>query len=89
MTYKIVLVRQAEKDLAKIKTVPALLKKVKNLLTLMAENPLETSPSYEKLQGDLQGFYSRRINKQHRLVYEVLADKQIIKIARMWTHYGD
>jgi Txe/YoeB family toxin of toxin-antitoxin system len=89
MTYKIVLVKQAEKDLAKIKTAPALLKKVKNLLTLMAKNPLETPPSYEKLQGDLQGFYSRRINKQHRLVYEVLSGKRIIKIARMWTHYGD
>ncbi|MDR1324378.1 MAG: Txe/YoeB family addiction module toxin [Candidatus Margulisbacteria bacterium] len=89
MTYKIVLVKQAEKDLAKIKAAPALLKKVKNLLMLMVENPFETPPSYEKLQGDLQGFYSRRINKQHRLVYEVLSGQRIIKIARMWTHYGN
>ena len=63
MTYKIVLVKQAEKDLMKIKAVPALLRRLKNLLSLITENPFAAPPSYEKLQGDLQGFYSRRINE--------------------------
>jgi Txe/YoeB family toxin of toxin-antitoxin system len=89
MNYKLVLVKQAEKDLAKIKAIPALCKKLKNLLELVAKNPFVTPPGYERLQGDLKGFYSRRINKQHRLVYEVFEQKHIVKIARMWTHYGD
>jgi Txe/YoeB family toxin of toxin-antitoxin system len=57
------------------------------LLEILKENPFQTPPSYEKLIGDLSGAYSRRINIQHRLVYEVFTDIQIVKIIRMWTHY--
>lgn len=62
-------------------------KKVKNLIELMKENPYETPPTYEKLQGELSGLYSRRINIKHRLVYQVLEDDKIVKILSMWTHY--
>ena len=81
------MVKQAEKDLKKIKTIPALRNNLKELLGIIAENPFANPPGYEKLTGDLNGFYSRRINKQHRLVYEVFEGSRTIKIARMWTHY--
>ena len=62
-------------------------KKAKNLIELIKENPYQTPPTYEKLQGDLFGLYSRRINIKHRLVYQVLEDEKVIKILSMWTHY--
>ena len=61
--------------------------RVKKLLNLIATNPFQTPPSYEKLVGDLNGYYSRRINRQHRIVYRVLENEKEIHIIRMWTHY--
>lgn len=83
---EIVFTKQAIKDFEKIKTIPSLLKKVRSLLTLIEENPFSTPPSYEKLIG-LDSVYSRRINVQHRLVYQVYEDNNTVKIIRMWTHY--
>lgn len=76
----------AQKDAKKIRRA-GLKPRVENLLTIIQENPFQAPPSYEKLVGDLSGAYSRRINIQHRLVYQVLTDKKIVKIIRMWTHY--
>ena len=64
-------------------------KKARALIALVKENPFQTPPPYEKLQGDLQGAYSRRINIQHRLVYQVIEEQQTVKIISMWTHYND
>lgn len=61
--------------------------KLKILTEILSRNPLEPYPPYEKLQGDLAGLYSRRINQQHRLVYQVLEDQRIVKIVSCWTHY--
>jgi len=76
----------AQKDAKKIRRA-GLKPRVENLLSIIQENPFQVPPSYEKLVGDLNGAYSRRINIQHRLVYQVLTDKKIVKIIRMWTHY--
>ncbi|MCQ2815335.1 MAG: Txe/YoeB family addiction module toxin [Bacilli bacterium] len=83
---EIVFTNQAIKDFEKIKQYSSLLKKVQNLLDLIENNPFETPPSYEKLIG-FDSVYSRRINVQHRLIYEVYKKEQVIKIIRMWTHY--
>ena len=61
--------------------------KAKTLIELLKENPFQTPPSYEKLQGDLKGAYSRRINIKHRLVYEVNEESKMVKILSMWSHY--
>ncbi len=87
LEYTILLTKQAKKDLEKIKAVPALKKKAQQLTELIKKDPFATPPVYEKLVGDLDGLYSRRINVQHRLVYEVLEAEKVIKIYRMWTHY--
>ena len=63
--------------------------KVKKLLNLIAENPFKAPPSYEKLVGDLDGYYSRRINLQHRLVYKVYKEINTVVVHSMWSHYGD
>ena len=84
--YRVVLSRQAVKDKEKI-IQAGYGKRVKALLELIAEDPYTTPPPYEKLIGDLKGFYSRRINLQHRLVYEVREAEKVVVIARMWTHY--
>ncbi len=78
--------KQAEKDKKKLKN-SGLDKSCKTILTLMKSDPFCSPPSYEKLCGELSGLYSRRINRQHRIVYEVLEDKNEIHIIRMWTHY--
>ena len=83
---EIVFTKQAAKDFEKIKQNPPLLKKVVALLNLIEENPFTKPPTYEKLIG-FESVYSRRINIQRRLVYQVYEDKKIIKIIRMWTHY--
>lgn len=83
---EIVFTHQAVKDFEKIKQNPVLLKKVVALLNLIEGNPFTNPPSYEKLIG-FEGVYSRRINVQHRLVYQVYEEKKIIKVIRMWTHY--
>ena len=78
--------KQAEKDKARLKN-SGLDKNCKNILILMEKDPFCYPPSYEKLCGDLNGLYSRRINRQHRIVYEVDEAKKEIHILRMWTHY--
>ena len=78
--------KQAEKDKIKLKS-SGLDKNCINILTLMQNNPFCYPPSYEKLSGDLNGLYSRRINRQHRIVYEIVEEKREIHILRMWTHY--
>ena len=78
--------KQALKDIEKIKQYPALVKKVKSLIELLKVNPFENPPSYEKLIG-FENVYSRRINIQHRLVYEVRREENVVVIIRMWTHY--
>lgn len=84
--WKIVFTRQAQKDARKI-AASGLREKAEKLLSLLSEDPFKSPPSYEKLVGDLSGAYSRRINIQHRLVYQVLEDLITVKIIRMWTHY--
>ena len=84
--YTIKFSKQAEKDKLNLKNV-GLEKNCKNILILMSKNPFIYPPTYEKLSGDLKGLYSRRINRQHRIVYEVIEEKHEIHIFRMWTHY--
>ena len=85
--YKIVITKAAQKDKDKIKQYPALVKNVKNLLEVIESNPYQNPPPYEKLVGDLQMLYSRRINSKHRLVYMVYEEEKTVKIVSMWTHY--
>ena len=89
VTYKILITKAALKDKEKIKGNKALESKVKNLIELISKNPYESPPSFEKLKGDLDGLISRRINIQHRLVYEVYEEEKVVKIISMWTHYGN
>lgn len=84
--YTILYTKIAIKDIEKLKSAQ-LEDKAKDLIRLIKENPFETPPRYEKLVGDLKGLYSRRINKKHRLVYEVFEEEKIIKILSLWTHY--
>lgn len=84
--YSIVFTKAATKDIPKLKAAH-LDKTAKALIEVIKENPYQTPPSYEKLTGDLKGLYSRRINIQHRLVYEVFEDKKVIKIVSLWSHY--
>jgi toxin YoeB len=84
--WKLIFTKMAQKDAKKIKQA-GLRPQVESLLSIIQKNPFQNPPSYEKLVGDLSGAYLRRINIQHRLVYQVLADKKIVKIIRMWTHY--
>ena len=84
--YKIVYRKEAIKDIQKIKQ-NGLSIKVKNLIDIIKKNPFQNPPPYEKLVGDLSGAYSRRINIQHRLVYQIYENEKVIKIIRMWTHY--
>jgi toxin YoeB len=86
MGYKLIYTKHAEKDARKLEQAK-LDKKAKELLKIIKENPYINPPPYEKLVGDLKGVYSRRINIQHRLIYEVLEEEQLIKVIRMWTHY--
>jgi len=77
---------QAQKDAKKI-SAAGFREKVENLLELLQDNPLQSPPPYEKLIGDLAGAYSRRINIQHRLIYQIIKNEKAVKIIRMWTHY--
>lgn len=86
MNYKIVYTRQAQRDAKKLKS-SHLAVKARELIELISRNPFASPPSYEALIGDLMGAYSRRINIQHRLVYQVLEEERVIKILRLWTHY--
>lgn len=86
--YKIVYTKVAVKDIPKLKAAHLDIK-AKALIEVIKENPYQKPPRYEKLVGDLEGLYSRRINIRHRLVYEVFESEKIIKIISLWTHYGE
>ena len=86
MSWSLVYTRQAQKDAEKL-TAAGLKPKAQALLAILAENPYQTPPPFEKLVGDLAGAYSRRISIQHRLVYQVVDDTETVKVLRMWTHY--
>jgi Txe/YoeB family toxin of toxin-antitoxin system len=95
--YKIIYTKQATKDIKNLKATN-LDKKAKELIEIIKKNPFQNPPRYEALVGNLQGFYSRRINIQHRIVYQVIDEKcvkddveydGIVKVVRMWTHYGN
>ena len=85
--YKLAILKQALKDKEKIKQQPALKKTVEKLLELIKVDPFKNPPPYESLVGNLKGLYSRRINRQHRLVYRVLEEEKTIMLISMWTHY--
>lgn len=86
MSWRVVFTKQAQKDAKKLSSA-GLRSKAEQLLDILRENPYQTPPSFEKLLGDLSGAYSRRINIQHRLVYQVFDDKKVVKVIRLWTHY--
>ena len=84
--WKLVYTKRAQKDAKKL-AASQLQKKAQKLIDIIGKNPYQKPPSYEKLMGDLSGAYSRRINIQHRLVYEVLEAERTVKIISMWSHY--
>jgi toxin YoeB len=86
VTWKLVYTRQAQKDAKKL-AASGLKPKAQELLALIAEDPYRKPPPFEKLVGDLAGACSRRINIQHRLVYQVLEEKRVVKVLRLWSHY--
>ena len=86
MSWAVVFARHAQKDAKKLAAV-GLRDKAQALLDLLAHDPFQNPPAYEKLVGDLEGAYSRRINIQHRLVYEVFKKERTVRVLRMWTHY--
>lgn len=86
MSWRVVFTKQAQKDARNLAS-SGLREKAQTLLSVLAENPFQTPPPYEKLVGDLTGAYSRRINIQHRLVYLVVQADRTVKVLRMWTHY--
>ncbi len=86
VNYSIVVTKQAAKE-SKNLVSAGLKQKVDSLLKIIAEDPFTPYPTYEKLSGEMKGYYSRRINIQHRLVYQVFEEEKIVKILRMWTHY--
>jgi toxin YoeB len=86
VTWKLVYSKHAQKDARKLAS-SGLKANAQELLALLAEDPFRRPPPFEKLVGDLAGAYSRRINIQHRLVYQVLEEERIVKVLRLWTHY--
>lgn len=86
MSWRVIYTKHALKDAKKI-SQSNLTKKSQELLSLLEQDPFQNPPQFEKLVGDLEGSYSRRINIQHRLVYQVLHEERIVKVLRMWTHY--
>lgn len=84
--WQLVFSKQAQKDALKLAQA-GLKDKAQGLLNILADNPLQNPPPFEKLVGDLAGAYSRRINIQHRLVYQILAEQNTVKVLRLWTHY--
>lgn len=84
--WTVLFTKNAQKDKSKLKAA-GLEKKAKALLTLLSDNPFTIPPSYEKLVGDLSGYYSRRINIQHRLVYRIDSENHIVIVHSMWSHY--
>ncbi|WP_162028067.1 MULTISPECIES: Txe/YoeB family addiction module toxin [unclassified Lentimonas] len=88
MNYRLVYTKLAQKDANKLSR-SQLKAKALEILEILKEDPFQAPPGDEALVGDLQGSYSRRINIQHRIVYQVYEDEQVVKIIRMWTHYGE
>jgi toxin YoeB len=86
VSWRLVFTKQAQKDAKKI-AKSGLKPQANRLLDLLREDPYQNPPPYEKLMGDLCGAYSRRINIQHRLIYQILSDIKTVKIIRLWTHY--
>jgi toxin YoeB len=86
VSWTVVFTKQARKDAKKL-SASGLKSKAEAILQILRENPYQNPPSYEKLVGDLTGAYSRRINIQHRIVYQILEDEKTVKVIRMWTHY--
>lgn len=86
MSWLLVYTKQAQKDAKKL-AAAGLKRKAEQLLKIISKNPFQTQPPYEKLVGDLSGAFSRRINIQHRLVYQVYEDQKVVKVLRVWTHY--
>lgn len=86
MRWDIRYTKQAQRDAKKL-AASGLKSKAQALLDILAEDPFQSPPPFEKLVGDLSGAYSRRINIQHRLVYQVLEDEHVVKVLRLWTHY--
>jgi len=86
VTWRLLFTKQAQKDAKKI-SASGLKSKAEAIMKILRENPYQVPPPYEKLVGDLAGAYSRRINVQHRIVYQIFNDKKVVKIIRMWTHY--
>ena len=86
MSWRVVFTKQAQKDAKKLSSA-GLKSKAEELIVVLRQNPYQTPPTYEKLVGDLAGAYSRRINIQHRLVYQILESEQTVKVLRMWSHY--
>lgn len=86
MTWRVVYTRHAQKDAKKL-AASGLKPRAEELLAILAADPFQKPPPFEKLVGDLAGAYSRRINIQHRLVYEVLEEERVVKVLRLWSHY--
>ena len=86
MSWELVYTKHAQKDAKKL-AASGLKRKAQELLNILKENPYQNPPPYEKLVGDLKGACTRRINIQHRLVYQVLEDEHVVKVLRLWTHY--
>lgn len=86
MSWKVVFTKQAQKDAKRI-TSAGLKEKAERIIDVLRDNPFSKNPSFEKLRGDLTGAFSRRINIQHRIVYQVYEEEKIVKVIRMWTHY--
>jgi len=86
VNWRLLYTKQARKDAKKL-TAAGLRPKAQEVLDVLAADPFQSPPPFEKLVGDLSGAYSRRINIQHRLVYQVLAEERAVKVLRMWTHY--
>jgi len=87
VTWELVYTKQAQKDAKKL-VASGLKNKAQSLLNIIKSDPFQRPPPYEKLVGDLSGAYSRRINIQHRLVYQIYEKEKIIKVIRLWTHYA-
>ena len=86
MSWRLLFTKQAQRDAQRL-AASALKPKAQELLDILADDPFRSPPPFERLVGDLRGAYSRRINIQHRLVYQVLEGEHVVKVLRMWTHY--
>ncbi len=86
MSWTVVFTKQARKDAKKL-SASGLKSNAEEIIQILRENPYQVPPTYAKLLGDLSGAYSRRINIQHRIVYQILGEEKTVKVIRMWTHY--